>query len=198
MGRVVVPVLMIKIILLVVIVILSFTIEVVGQRFSVEHSPSPTQGTAASPTPDDRLRDGLKSMAENSRNLMGWGLTLIGGSILAIVSTSYMRPLSRKIRFIYLLFIPGWVLVGCSLSYGDSISRSYTAATFMTGRQRLSEIGRAMNGDFFWQLTLFNYGLIVFSVWLVIYITWWVVVDLPSPGKQPYLPPRSKGRRRIR
>jgi hypothetical protein len=162
--------------------------------------PSPSASPTSSPTPlaDDRpLREGLKSMAENSRNLMGWGLTIIGGSILAIISTSYMRPLNRRIRLVYLLFIPGWILVGLSLYYGDSISRRYTAAAFMISRERVSDIGSLMNRDFGSQLTFFNYGLVVFSIWLLIYLVWWVVMDLPQAEKQSWPFPKRRRRRRL-
>jgi len=169
---------------------------VIDAQPSVPASPSPLSTSTPTPTPivDDRLREGLKSMAENSRSLMGWALTIIGGSILAIVSTSYLRPLSRKIRLVYLLFIPGWVLVGWSLYYGDSISRRNNAATFMSSRQKLSEIGGLMNREFDYQLTLFKYGLLVFSIWLLIYLIWWVAVDLPRSERQPYVFPKRRRR----
>jgi hypothetical protein len=147
-------------------------------------TPTPTPIPTPSPTPDDRpLREGLKTMAENSRNVMSWSLTLIGASILAIVSTGYLRPMSRRMRFVYLLFIPGWVLLGWSLYYGDSIARRYTATAFMQARVKLLEIGQLMNGEFDSQLTFMNWGLGVFAIWLIIYIVWWVIADLPAKEK---------------
>lgn len=158
-----------------------------GQTTAPTVTPSPsaeaTPSPSPTPSPDDRnLRDGMKNMADDSRSVLGWGLTLMGASILAIVSTSYLRPLSRKFRNVYLLFIPGWMLVAVSVYFGNKVSRRHTAATFAQNRRRLLEIGSLMNQDFDWQLSLFNWGLIVFAIWLLIYLIWWVRTDMPVTG----------------
>src|SRR5882762_5051025 len=173
------------------------TIAVVAQPHAVPHSPPAMETASPSPETEYRnIREGLKSMAENSRNLNSWGLTLIGASILAIVSTSYMRPMSRKTRLAYLLFIPGWYLIAKSMSFGDSISRRHTAATFALTQERLVKIGTSMNSEFDSQLTFFNRGLIVFALWLLLYIVWWIIVDAPSPEKKTYLLMQRRRRKR--
>jgi hypothetical protein len=134
-------------------------------------SPSPTS------TDDHNLREGLKEMAEDSRTLTGWALAIIAASIVAIASTSYFRPLSRRLRAFYLLFIPGWVLVAMSVYNGDKISRRYAAAAFAQKREALLKIGDYMNTEFASQLTYLHVGLIVFAVWLLFFILWWVFGD---------------------
>ena len=143
-------------------------------------SPSGITSPNTSPTPDDHyLREGLKNMSDDARGNMGWALTLIGASVLAIVSTSYMRPLSRKFRYVYLLFLPGWILLSWSIYEGDKVCRRYTAATFAPNRKRLLEIGDLMNTNFDSQLTLFHWALLFFAIWLLVYLLWWVVTDVP-------------------
>ncbi len=142
-------------------------------------SPSPAAATAS--TADHNLREGLKGMSEDSRNLAGWALAIIAGSILAIASTSYLRPGSRHMRKIYLLFIPGWILISLTLYNGDQLSRGYTATMFAQTHERLLAIGGNMNSQFADQLTYFNLALIPFALWLLLFVLWWVFVDPQDP-----------------
>jgi hypothetical protein len=116
-------------------------------------------------------------MADDSRTLTGWALAIIAASIVAIASTSYLRPLSRKVRGIYLVFIPGWIFISVSVYYGDQLSRGYTAAMFARTRDRLIEIGLNMNPEFASQRTYFNIALAFFAIWLLAFILWWVFGD---------------------
>ncbi len=157
-------------------------------------SPSPSQSPCPSPTDaavspsknaatsgdDTYLREGLKSMADDSRTLTGWCLAMIAASVLAIASTSYFRPAGRWTRSIYLLFIPGWILIGLSIFNGNAISRRYTAVAFTRKREVLLEIGNSMNHEFSNQLTFLHVGLAVFSAWLLLYIVWWVFGNTPA------------------
>lgn len=140
-------------------------------------SPGPIQAaapTTATSSDDHYLREGLKSIAENSSTLIGWGLALVGASVIAIASTSYFRPVRRKIRSIYLLFIPGWFFIALSVYNGDKISRRYTATAFAQKRDSLLQIGNYINTEFDSQLTYLHIGLIFFSIWLLLFILWWV------------------------
>lgn len=120
------------------------------------------------------LKDGFNIIAQGSISLAGWGLLIIGASIAAIVSTSYIRPLDRKARCMYLLFIPGWIFIARSIYYGDQISRRHMAALFANSENSLSNIGLAINGDFDKQLWSLQAALIIFSVWLVFFLLWWI------------------------
>ena len=152
-----------------------------AQPTSAAPTPTPTNGTSAD---DHNLREGLKEMAEESRTLTGWALAIIAASIAAIASTSYFRPLSRKVRAIYLIFIPGWVLIAMSVYDGDRISRRYAAAAFAQKHEPLAKIGDYMNSEFASQLTYLHVGLIFFATWLLFFILWWVFGDsTPSTSK---------------
>ncbi len=128
-----------------------------------------TTQTSASNAPSNNLREGLKAMNEGSRTLVGWCLVIIAASVAAIVSTSYLRPLSLYARLMYLLYIFGWLCLALSIYYGDKVSRRAIAAVFSPDGARLSQIGFAMNSDFDYQR-----GLFFFAVWLLIYLLWWI------------------------
>jgi hypothetical protein len=145
-----------------------------AQPSSAAVSPTPANGASAD---DHNLREGLKGMADDSKTLTGWALAIIAASIVAIASTSYLRPLSRKVRAIYLVFIPGWIFISLSVYYGDQLSRGYTAAIFARSRDRLLAIGLNMNIEFGSQLTYLNIAFMVFAVWLLAFILWWVFGD---------------------
>jgi hypothetical protein len=144
-------------------------------------APSPEPTSSPTVVADDHyLRDGLKGMAEESQTLMGWALTILAASIVAIVSTSYLRPGSWKARLIYLLFIPGWVCLWFSLHSGNDTSRGYRAAAFAQARPRLLEVGGGMNHDFSKQLRYFEVSIAFFSLWLLGFIVWWVFFQKPG------------------
>jgi hypothetical protein len=124
--------------------------------------------------PDNRILDGIKTMSEGSNTILGWVLAIIGGSILIIVSTSYIRPVDKKIRLIYLLFIPGWSFLTISLYYGDKINRRKIAAALVGDEGILKNIGYEINKEFSSQLLYFNIGISIFIVWLIIYLIWWI------------------------
>jgi hypothetical protein len=122
----------------------------------------------------DKIIVGIKSIVDQSNVLSGWALAILGGSILILVSTSYIRPADKKIRLIYLLFIPGWFFLAYSMYFGDSISRQYIAAVFTPDEQTLLTIGSNINREFARQLNNFGLGITVFVVWLAVYLCWWI------------------------
>lgn len=157
-----------------------------AQNSSASPSPAPSaspgQATRNEPNDPDRyLREGLKAIADESRTLVGWGLALIGASVIAIASTSYFRPLNLKVRLIYLLFIPGWFFIGLSARNGESVSRRFAAAGFAQDRGTLLQIGNFINEEFGNQLTYLQWGVGFFSLWLFMFILWWIFGNVPKP-----------------
>jgi hypothetical protein len=147
-----------------------------------DSSPSPSAAPSALVANDsDRfLRDGLKAIAEESRALVGWGIALIGASVIAIASSSYFRPLNLKVRLVYLLFVPGWLCIVLSARNGESVSRRFAAASFAQNRQMLIDIGTNINVEFGYQLTYLQWGLGFFFVWLFVFILWWIFGNVPT------------------
>jgi len=161
------------------ILILASSIVLSQSASPVNSNPPNTAANAQSESninlgDNKNLREGFKSMADGSSTLVGWGLTIIAASIITIVSTSYLRPLNKKIRLIYLLFIPGWIFISLSIYFGNKISRRYIAAMLVTKTEYLDQIGEKINTEFGSQLLYFQIGLIFFSIWLLAFLLWWI------------------------
>lgn len=122
----------------------------------------------------NKILEGIKSIVDESNVLSGWALAILGGTILILVSTSYIRPTAKRIRLVYLLFIPGWFFLAYSMYYGDSISRQYIAAVFTSNEEILMTIGFNINAEFARQLNNFSFGIMTFIIWLVTYLCWWI------------------------
>jgi hypothetical protein len=122
--------------------------------------------------------ESLKAIVESSNAMSSWGLTLIGASVVAIVSTSNLRPTSKRERLPYLLFLLGWLCLGVSMSYGFRLSGNHVAAQ-LVDPDRLPAILELMNTRFLRQQTWFMAGLVPFGVWLAFFLFWWVFVDHP-------------------
>lgn len=146
--------------------------------------PTPVLTVREPEDPDRNLREGLKGIAEESRTLIGWGLAIIGATVIAIASTSYFRPPSKRVRLTYLLFIPGWFFIGLSIRNGEKVSRRFPAAAFAQKRDVLLQIGDFMNNEFASQLNYMQVGLFFFSLWLLVFILWWVFGDVPNSNTE--------------
>lgn len=122
----------------------------------------------------NEIIEAFKKIAEQSNTLITWAFSIIGASILAIVSTSYLKPSSRKMKLIYLLFVPGWGLLAKSTYYGNLISRNLIASLLTKDTKTILDINREINDSFSNQLTCFFTSLIFFGTWLVLYVLWWI------------------------
>lgn len=127
------------------------------------------------------LIDALKLVAKSSATLITWALSVVGGSVAAIVSTSYLRPKNPKVRLIYLLYLPGWLFLGLSVYFGDRVSRHYVASRFVAAHgsdasayDKVLAIGQKMNADYISQQNMLMLGLLMFGAWLSLFLLWWV------------------------
>lgn len=119
--------------------------------------------------------EGIKSMAIISDSYVTWALSIVAASIAAIVSTSYIKPEDHRSRYMYLLFIPGWVFLSLSIYKGSQISLRTAAAAFkQENREILLEIGYKINTALSSQLAFFKWGLLFFGLWLCMYLIWWI------------------------
>jgi hypothetical protein len=117
----------------------------------------------------------FKVISDNSQSLITWSLSIIGGSIVAIVGSSYLRPDSIYWRLPYFLFIPGWIHLALSIHKGHEISRRYIASIFTNKPQALIDIGQAINTCYDRQLAYFERALIFFATWLAFLLLWWII-----------------------
>ena len=121
----------------------------------------------------------MKVAVDGSSTMVTWALSTIGGSIAAIVSTSYLRPKNVRIRRIYLLYLPAWVFLGLSIGCGHVIERRHIAAHFApsTRLDRLQQIAQLINDDYLYQQDFLAAGLAILGIWLTFFLLWWVLGD---------------------
>lgn len=130
--------------------------------------PNPKQGKI------NGMAEKFKVITDNSQTLITWSLSIIGGSIIAIVGSSYSRPEGIRWRLLYLCFIPGWFFLARSIHKGHEISRRYIASIFTKKQRTLDSIGRAINDCYSRQLFYFEKALIFFAIWLGFFLLWWI------------------------
>src|SRR5689334_11664 len=118
------------------------------------------------------IKDGMSALAGGAATLTGWSLAILGTTIAGIVAGNFLRP-TPALRYIYLLFIPGWALLGLSIWYGDKVARRLAAAAFTNKPQTVTDIGNAMNSDYIQQRWFFQLALAVYGVWLFSLLIWW-------------------------
>jgi hypothetical protein len=121
----------------------------------------------------------IELLANNSNTYISWALLIIGSSILTIVSTSYLSPLNKKIRRIYLLFLPGWMSLVYSIYNGDLINRNYISMVLLHRKtenfdDKFISMSISINNYLTLQLNSFMLGIVFFSLWLAAFLMWWV------------------------
>jgi hypothetical protein len=119
----------------------------------------------------------MKQVAESSMQLSTWALATAGGTMLIIVSTSYLRPKDLKWRLPFLLFIPGWIFLGLSINSGNKVDGTYLAALHIS-IEKHRDAALRMNELCTQQQEYFLIALIFFGVWLLIYLIAWVFCDV--------------------
>lgn len=130
-------------------------------------------------TKSDKLFNCIKSIEAGSSKISTWTLSIVGGSLLAILSDSYIHPTESKLRAIYTLFIVGWALLGMALFYGKEILGSTIASELCRNNEdQLIPIFEKCNTAFEKQLRCFNMGLLIFGIWLFIYLIWWIFCEI--------------------
>ena len=112
-------------------------------------------------------------MSAGATTLTSWSLAILGATIAGIVAGNFLRP-TAMLRLVYLLFIPGWGLLGASIWFGDRVTRRFAAAAFTEDRDKIRQIAELMNSDYAKQREVFELALLVFGCWLVCLLLWWI------------------------
>jgi hypothetical protein len=100
--------------------------------------------------------------------------------MVVIVSTTYYRPGTRRMRIAYLLFLPAWAFLAFSIYQGIQVQGAYVAylvAARHNNKVRIEEIAGKINDDTGRQIIYLKFALLCLALWLVIYIFWWVFSD---------------------
>ena len=131
--------------------------------------------------PTEKLYGGIESYESGSAKLVTWSLSIVGGSILIIISDSYFRPSNIYHRYFYFLFLLGWIFLAISMYHAFLITRrGMVKALYKDNPKLLTPIFEETNTSFKWQLRCFQWGLLCFGIWLVSYLTWWIFSPFPN------------------
>jgi hypothetical protein len=132
------------------------------------------------------FQPGLKAIVDSSGTMVSWALAVLGGSVVALLSTSYERPKTRRGRAMYLLFPPAWVLLGASVYCGKQITQRFVAAQLSPDLENVRKILKHMNVDYLHQSGFLISGLAILLVWLLWFVTWWIWVAPGTSTKKVY------------
>ncbi|MDB5119813.1 MAG: hypothetical protein JWN56_1031 [Sphingobacteriales bacterium] len=125
----------------------------------------------------NKINAANKLVNEESNRLISWSLAIIGGTILLIISTSYIHP-KGYILYSYFLFAIGWGFLATSIYYGEVLTRIYIAGitTSEIDRDGITQIGQEVDIKFGSQIKFFKYGILTFSVWLTLFLFWYILL----------------------
>jgi hypothetical protein len=73
----------------------------------------------------------------------------------------------------YLLFVPAWISLACSIWHGDLVIRGHLAAFFGAAEAKRG-ILQVMNADYYTQQWTLMLGVAFFTSWLALYLIWWI------------------------
>ena len=125
----------------------------------------------------------LDYVLASSAQLSAWALAVAGGSVAAVVSTSYRRPQHLKWRYPFLLFIPGWSCIAYSLYAGNSLVGGFLASKMVTP-EKLRNISSKINDLYEDQRNFLLYSLALFGLWLAIYLVVWTFTEEFQKGDE--------------
>lgn len=123
----------------------------------------------------DEMSDAIQQIVLNSDKLISWCLSVVGGSLLALLGSEYTSPRSTFLRIIYFLYIPGWIFLGLSITDGINISNRSIIWLLKSSDSKLRfDILSKINQDYCSQIVHFKVGLLFFGLWLITYLFWWI------------------------
>jgi hypothetical protein len=131
-----------------------------------------------------QLREAMEGAAAYSESLMGWALLIMGGSIIALLQKSYLRPVEVWMRRMYWLFVVGWGFLAYSIYSGTRVQGAYLAVMFNLNPEREKAIP-TINADLTEQVVSLRWGLLVFGLWLVVYLGWWILHKAGTTTETP-------------
>ena len=147
--------------------------------------------------------EALKSITEYSNYINDLAFKLVVATLAIILTTSYVKPVAKKWKIIYLVFIPGWLFLYFSISNNvklnrsalmaqviyndidsfkkynkiDSVAISDTVSVINKKVTNLNQTFVEVNSSFSRQLNFFKCSLIAFAIWLLAYLFWWIFFD---------------------
>ncbi|WP_448702655.1 hypothetical protein ACFGVR_09910 [Mucilaginibacter sp. AW1-3] len=118
---------------------------------------------------------GVKEVVDQSAKVINWCLYLTGGSIVTLLGSTYIRPIGKKIKLSYFLFLLGWIFLGIAFKYGSDLgNKTASLALEKNTDSRSIDLIIQIHSDYSAQLSYFNLALYTFGAWLVIYLLWFI------------------------
>ena len=127
-------------------------------------------------------RKSLEAAVSFAQSLAQWEFVIIGGSLLVLVGTSHRPPETRRMRALYLLFLPAWLCLGWSIYLGTKAQEAYLAYLLLpvtTIEGATKTLNRDIGNEIFWM----SCGLVLLLIWLVVYLFWWVFARKHAEGQ---------------
>ena len=110
-----------------------------------------------------------------------WCIELLGGSILTFLSTSYVQPVQRWAKLIYLLFIPAWYYIKLVIDCSTKISGNMIMANI--NPEKVKNIIVEMNDNYADLQKNFENSTLFFGLWLILYLSIWIYQGIFSSNK---------------
>ena len=143
----------------------------------------------------------LKSIVEHSNKVNDIAFKLLIATFAIVLTTSYIKPVSKKWKLIYLLFLPGWIFIYFSINNNDQLNRrsimfqmtfkdieniqknnvsikSDSVNNIIENKiENIEQTIKNINSNLSSQLDNFRYSLLTFGLWLFTYLFWWIFFD---------------------
>lgn len=126
------------------------------------------------------LAQALKEVLDSSTLLSGWAVGIGGATVAVIIGTSHNRPDRLLFRLPYLLFLPGWCCIGCSIHLGNRIVGAHLATRFNPALT--NAISDQINTLYDFQRTFLLWSLVFFGIWLICYTFTWIFLKYLHEG----------------
>jgi len=126
--------------------------------------------------------EAIQPFVEAAATRVTWGISLLGGSLLAFLSTSFTPTIPQKTRGIYFLFIPAWYYLSLCIYLGDSIRQR--GAKVALRPDLVTGIVNDMTNEFNREVIAFNRGIMWLAIWLFIYLIVWIASPFFKPKNQ--------------
>lgn len=137
--------------------------------------------SAAQVASSDRVNGkSLEAAVSFAQSLAQWEFVIVGASLLLVVGTSHRPPPNRRVRLVYLLFLPAWGFLAASIYFRTRAQQAYLAYLLLPVTT-IEGATRTLNGDIRRQILFMLCGLGIFLIWVVIYLCWWIFSqDVPQ------------------
>ena len=124
----------------------------------------------------DRILKSNELVNNESNRLIGWSLSILGGSILLLINSQYVS-LTGAFFYAHGLFGIGWLFIFMSIYYGQLLTLHYTAGALLTKDQSDEDLIQYLgevDKNFHKQIKYFKYSLVPFATWLFTLLVWFL------------------------